>query len=71
MTAAAIFFIACAVLIVAIGIKIKMTLVAQDKCMELDITHFLQGPEFLPMLFNPFRWTFAQHYPALAKQVRE
>lgn len=73
MTIEAIFIIllACMALAFVISVKIDLAVSAQDKCIEIDVTHYLQGPSHWAMVLHPFRWTFAQHYPELAKRAAE
>jgi len=62
--------IAFRALISALKLKYQMTYDACIKCMEADMELYLAGPSYNQMLYNPFRWTFAQHYPELAKRVK-
>lgn len=71
MTAAVIFSIIGAVLVVAAFVKVFMTVVAQDRCMITDPIHYMHAPDFLLMLINLRKWTFAQHYPELAKRSKQ
>ena len=56
--------------IVAFLVKNQMTCGARVKCACIDLDCYLAGPSYDAMLFNPSRWTFAQHYPELAKRVK-
>lgn len=71
MTNEAIFWAALTVVAVAFFIKNNMTCGARIKCIDIDIDHYRAGPSYEAMLFHPLRWTFAQHYPELAKRAAE
>ena len=58
------------VLIGAFLVKNGLTLRARRDCIDIDFDHYRAGPSYDAMLFHPFRWTFAQHYPDLAKRVK-
>jgi len=63
------FLLAWALLLVAFFVKNGMTCAARIKCCNTDFDGYLAGPSYNQMLFNQFRWTFAQHYPEIAKRV--
>lgn len=66
----AILYASLAVLLIAFLIKNAMTCGIRIRCVSIDVECCLAGPSYERMLFNPFRWTFAQHYPELAKRVK-
>ncbi len=55
---------------VAFAIKNFMTFFARMECALEDMQAHDDGPSYAAMLLHPFRWTFAQHYPELAKRVQ-
>lgn len=56
-------------LLILFIIKSTLTTSARIKCLIMSSEHYDASPSFDAMLFSPLKWTFAQHYPELAKRV--
>lgn len=63
-----IFLTVAALLVLVFLLKNEMTCNARLMCIDIDFDAYNTGPSYDEMFFNPLKWTFAQHYPELAKR---